>query len=142
MNNQPPRSSITDGFVSDHRQNQRTFILGGIIGLEKRIERETCRIQNLRHLSVASCVVTIVSMQSAEYYAEISMNIRSDPMRLAAQIISGRFSGGGSDSASTRRCYFRPDDGGHCGHLPGLELPAAPVLYFHAFSPRVCSYWR
>lgn len=34
-------------------------------------------------------MLTIVSIQSAEYYAEISMNIRSDPMRLAAQIISG-----------------------------------------------------
>ena len=40
-------------------------------------------------ISVASCVLTIVSIQSAEYYAEISANIRSDPMRLAAQIISG-----------------------------------------------------
>lgn len=43
----------------------------------------------LGKICVASCVLTIVSIQSAEYYAEISMNIRSDPMRLAAQIISG-----------------------------------------------------
>jgi putative Mg2+ transporter-C (MgtC) family protein len=65
------------------------FILGGIIGLERESKGKPVGFKTCVILSVASCVLTIVSIQSAEYYAEISMNIRSDPMRLAAQIISG-----------------------------------------------------
>jgi len=65
------------------------FILGGIIGLERESKGKPVGFKTCVIISVASCVLTIVSIQSAEYYAEISMNIRSDPMRLAAQIISG-----------------------------------------------------
>ncbi|HDT6529452.1 TPA: MgtC/SapB family protein, partial [Raoultella ornithinolytica] len=65
------------------------FILGGIIGLERESKGKPVGFKTCVIISVASCVLTIVSIQSAEYYAEISANIRSDPMRLAAQIISG-----------------------------------------------------
>lgn len=65
------------------------FILGGIIGLERESKGKPVGFKTCVIISVASCILTIVSIQSAEYYAEISMNIRSDPMRLAAQIISG-----------------------------------------------------
>ncbi len=34
-------------------------------------------------------MLTIVSITSAEHYAELASNIRTDPMRLAAQVISG-----------------------------------------------------
>lgn len=65
------------------------FFLGGILGLERESKGKPVGFKTCVIISVASCVLTIVSIQSAEYYAEISMNIRSDPMRLAAQIISG-----------------------------------------------------
>lgn len=65
------------------------FILGGIIGQERESKGKPVGFKTCVIISVASCVLTIVSIQSAEYYAEISANIRSDPMRLAAQIISG-----------------------------------------------------
>ena len=82
------------------------FILGGIIGLERESKGKPVGFKTCVILSVASCVLTIVSIQSAEYYAEISMNIRSDPMRLAAQIISGvGFLGAG---------VILHDDGDHC----------------------------
>ena len=55
------------------------FILGGIIGLERESKGKPVGFKTCVILSVASCVLTIVSIQSAEYYAEISMNIRSDP---------------------------------------------------------------
>ncbi len=38
---------------------------------------------------MTTCVLTIVSIQAAEHYAQVSDNIRTDPMRLAAQVISG-----------------------------------------------------
>lgn len=65
------------------------FFLGGVLGLERESKGKPVGFKTCVIISVASCVLTIVSIQSAEYYAEISMNIRSDPMRLAAQIISG-----------------------------------------------------
>lgn len=65
------------------------FLLGGIIGLERESKGKPVGFKTCVIISVASCVLTIVSILSAEYYAEISLNIRSDPMRLAAQIISG-----------------------------------------------------
>ncbi|TDQ26170.1 putative Mg2+ transporter-C (MgtC) family protein [Raoultella sp. BIGb0149] len=65
------------------------FILGGIFGLERESRGKPVGFKTCVIIAVASCILTIVSIQSAEYYAEISMNIRSDPMRLAAQVISG-----------------------------------------------------
>ncbi|OCJ22603.1 MgtC/SapB family protein [Serratia sp. 14-2641] len=65
------------------------FVLGGVIGLERESKGKPVGFKTCVIIAVASCVLTVVSIQSAEYYAEISVNIRSDPMRLAAQIISG-----------------------------------------------------
>ncbi|MBQ0532844.1 MULTISPECIES: MgtC/SapB family protein [Providencia] len=65
------------------------FVLGGLLGLEREAKGKPVGFTTCVIISVASCLLTIVSIQSAEYYAGISDNIRSDPMRLAAQIISG-----------------------------------------------------
>jgi len=65
------------------------FVLGGIIGLERESKGKPVGIKTCVIIAVASSLLTVVSIQSAEYYAGISDNIRSDPMRLAAQIISG-----------------------------------------------------
>ncbi|MBP6123400.1 MULTISPECIES: MgtC/SapB family protein [Providencia] len=65
------------------------FVLGGLLGLERESKGKPVGFTTCVIISVASCLLTIVSIQSAEYYAGISDNIRSDPMRLAAQIISG-----------------------------------------------------
>ncbi|WP_437887056.1 MgtC/SapB family protein [Phytobacter sp. V91] len=65
------------------------FVLGGIIGLERESKGKPVGVKTCVIIAVASSVLTVVSIQSAEYYAGISDNIRSDPIRLAAQIISG-----------------------------------------------------
>lgn len=65
------------------------FFLGGIIGLERESKGKPVGFKTCVIIAVASCILTVVSIQSAEHYAEMSVNIRSDPMRLAAQIISG-----------------------------------------------------
>lgn len=65
------------------------FVLGGVIGLERESKGKPVGFKTCVIIAVISCVLTVVSIQSAEYYAEMSVNIRSDPMRLAAQIISG-----------------------------------------------------
>lgn len=110
------------------------FILGGIIGLERESKGKPVGFKTCVILSVASCVLTIVSIQSAEYYAEISMNIRSDPMRLAAQIISGvGFLGAGV-------ILHRHDDAisglttaAIVWASAGIGITCGAGFYFHAF---------
>ncbi|MTH48020.1 MgtC/SapB family protein [Intestinirhabdus alba] len=65
------------------------LLLGGAMGLERESRGKPVGFKTCVTLAVASCMLTIVSIESAEYFAGISPNIRSDPMRLAAQIISG-----------------------------------------------------
>jgi len=65
------------------------FVLGGVIGLERESKGKPVGFKTCVIIAVASGLMTDISIQSAEYYAGISENIRSDPMRLAAQIISG-----------------------------------------------------
>ncbi len=65
------------------------FCLGGFIGLERESKGKPVGFKTCVIISAASCMLTIVSIASAEHYAELSSNIRTDPMRLAAQVISG-----------------------------------------------------
>ncbi|QEH45130.1 MgtC/SapB family protein [Aggregatibacter actinomycetemcomitans] len=65
------------------------MILGGIIGLERELKAKPVGVKTCMIIAVTTCVLTIVSIQSAEHYAQVSENIRTDPMRLAAQVISG-----------------------------------------------------
>ena len=65
------------------------MLLGGVIGLERELKRKPVGVKTCVIIAITTCILTIVSIQSAEYYAEVSENIRTDPMRLAAQVISG-----------------------------------------------------
>lgn len=64
-------------------------LLGGLIGLEREKKRKPVGIKTCMIIAVTTCLLTVVSIQAAEYYASLSENIRTDPMRLAAQVISG-----------------------------------------------------
>ncbi|TNH04085.1 MgtC/SapB family protein, partial [Testudinibacter sp. TR-2022] len=66
-----------------------TCFLGGIIGLEREVKRKPVGIKTCIIIAVTTCILTVVSIHAAEYYAALSSNIRTDPMRLAAQVISG-----------------------------------------------------
>lgn len=63
--------------------------LGGVIGLERELKRKPVGVKTCVIIAITTCLLTIVSIQAAEHYAEVSDNIRTDPMRLAAQVISG-----------------------------------------------------
>ena len=65
------------------------LVLGGIIGLERELKHKPVGVKTCAIIAVTTCVLTIVSIQAAEHYAQVSDNIRTDPMRLAAQVISG-----------------------------------------------------
>ncbi|MFX3622900.1 MAG: MgtC/SapB family protein [Ectobacillus sp.] len=69
--------------------------LGFIIGLERELRRKPLGLKTCLVISIISCLLTIVSVESA-YTLPAPDHIRTDPLRLAAQIVSGiGFLGGG-----------------------------------------------
>lgn len=65
--------------------------LGFIIGLERELKRKPLGLKTSSVIAIVSCLLTIVSMESA-YLATgrtDGVNVTMDPLRLAAQIVSG-----------------------------------------------------
>lgn len=64
--------------------------LGLIIGLERELKRKPVGLKTSLVISIVSCLLTIVSIESAYMVPpREDINITMDPLRLAAQIISG-----------------------------------------------------
>ncbi|MBA2875558.1 MgtC/SapB family protein [Thermaerobacillus caldiproteolyticus] len=63
-------------------------ILGLIIGLERELKRKPVGLKTCLVISIVSCLLTIVSIESA-YIFPMKDHITMDPLRLAAQIVSG-----------------------------------------------------
>lgn len=67
-----------------------TAALGLIIGLERELKRKPVGLKTCLVISIVSCLLTIVSIESAYIVPpRPDINITMDPLRLAAQIISG-----------------------------------------------------
>nr|WP_017554791.1 MgtC/SapB family protein [Heyndrickxia coagulans] len=67
-----------------------TAVLGLIIGLERELKRKPLGLKTSLVISIISCLLTIVSIQSAYLFNHAhSVQITTDPLRLAAQIVSG-----------------------------------------------------
>lgn len=64
--------------------------LGLIIGIEREIKRKPIGLKTSLVISITSCMLTIVSIESAfKFPGSDQLNITMDPLRLAAQIVSG-----------------------------------------------------
>ncbi len=64
--------------------------LGAIIGLERELKQKPVGLKTSLVISIISCLLTIVSVESVYRYPGSSdVNITMDPLRLAAQIVSG-----------------------------------------------------
>ncbi|WP_141433794.1 MgtC/SapB family protein [Bacillus sp. 03113] len=65
-------------------------ILGLIIGLERELKRKPVGLKTSLVICIVSCLLTIVSIESAYMFPKNDrINITMDPLRLAAQIVSG-----------------------------------------------------
>ncbi|MGG3468258.1 MgtC/SapB family protein [Neobacillus pocheonensis] len=65
-------------------------VFGLIIGLERELKRKPVGLKTSLVISVVSCLLTIVSIQSAYLFPNSpDVKITMDPLRLAAQIVSG-----------------------------------------------------
>src|SRR5690625_2967788 len=64
--------------------------LGLVIGLERELKRKPLGLKTSSVISIISCLITIVSIESAyTFLGSEKIEIRMDPLRLAAQIVSG-----------------------------------------------------
>ncbi|MGG0643202.1 MgtC/SapB family protein [Sporosarcina gallistercoris] len=66
-------------------------VLGLIIGLERELKSKPLGLKTSLVISIVSCLLTIVSIESAYTFPNSAsgVNIQMDPLRLAAQIVSG-----------------------------------------------------
>ncbi len=65
-------------------------VFGLIIGLERELKRKPVGLKTSLVISVVSCLLTIVSIESAYMFPDSKdIKITMDPLRLAAQIVSG-----------------------------------------------------
>lgn len=65
-----------------------SLFLGLFIGLDRQLKNKPLGVKTSMVISVASCLITIVSIQSVAKYS-VPGHTNMDPMRLAAQIVSG-----------------------------------------------------
>lgn len=66
-------------------------ILGLVIGLERELKQKPLGLKTSLVISIISCLLTIVSIESAYTFPDshTGSKIQMDPLRLAAQIVSG-----------------------------------------------------
>lgn len=65
-------------------------LLGLIIGIERELKRKPLGLKTSLVISIISCLLTIVSIESAYLFpGSDDVRIQMDPLRLAAQIVSG-----------------------------------------------------
>lgn len=79
--------------VLDYEMLLKLFIsaiLGLIIGLERELKRKPLGLKTSLVISIVSCLLTIVSIESAYLFPGADdIKIQMDPLRLTAQIVSG-----------------------------------------------------
>ncbi|WP_188454945.1 MgtC/SapB family protein [Virgibacillus oceani] len=64
-------------------------ILGFLIGWDRSSKHKPAGLKTYTYVAVACTLITIVSIRSVESFSNPLIGTRMDPMRLAAQIVSG-----------------------------------------------------
>lgn len=65
-----------------------SLLVGVLIGIDRQLKNKPLGVKTSMVISVASCLVTMVSIESVHKYSDPG-HTNMDPMRLAAQIVSG-----------------------------------------------------
>ncbi|WP_139378317.1 MgtC/SapB family protein [Mesobacillus jeotgali] len=82
----------TSGFYWQHEIYFRILVsavLGFLIGWDRTSKNKPAGLKTYTYVSVACTLITIVSIESAEILSQHDSGKVMDPMRLAAQIVSG-----------------------------------------------------
>lgn len=64
-------------------------ILGFIIGWDRSSKNKPAGMKTYTYVAVACTLITLVSIYSADQFSKPNSGLQMDPMRLAAQIVSG-----------------------------------------------------
>jgi len=64
-------------------------VLGLLIGFDRTHKHKPAGVKTYTFVTVASALITIVSIESVEVYGQLHNRTMMDPMRLTAQIVSG-----------------------------------------------------
>lgn len=64
-------------------------LLGMFLGWDRTSKNKPAGLKTFTFVSVSCTLITLVSIYSAEIFGSTNINNRMDPMRLAAQIVSG-----------------------------------------------------
>ncbi|OMF33854.1 hypothetical protein BK133_13290 [Paenibacillus sp. FSL H8-0548] len=84
--------SFLSGFFFDYEIYFRVFIsafLGLLIGFDRTHKNKPAGVKTYTFVTVASALITIISIESVGVYGQLYDNTMMDPMRLTAQIVSG-----------------------------------------------------
>jgi putative Mg2+ transporter-C (MgtC) family protein len=65
-----------------------SLLLGFLLGVDRELKHKPLGMKTMMVISVASCLITIVSIESTQRFAILG-HTNMDPLRLAAQIVSG-----------------------------------------------------
>ncbi len=80
---------FTDPSANSLFQLAVACLLGGALGLDRSLKHKPVGLKTCLIIALSTCLLTIVSVKTAEFYSTMAGNIGSDPMRLSAQVISG-----------------------------------------------------
>jgi putative Mg2+ transporter-C (MgtC) family protein len=83
---------IFSDFFSDYEIYFRILLsafLGLLIGFDRTHKNKPAGVKTYTFVTVASALITIVSIESVEMYSHLHERTMMDPMRLAAQIVTG-----------------------------------------------------
>lgn len=109
-------------------------LLGLMIGIERELKHKPLGLKTCMVIAVSSCLLTIVSIESSVKFAEFSSNIRTDPMRLAAQVVSGiGFIGAGVILRRNNDAISGLTTAAIIWGASGLGISAGAGFYYEAF---------
>ncbi len=110
-----------------------SILLGMAIGLERELQKKPLGLKTSLVICVSSCILTIVSIESAQQYAEAYIR-PMDPLRLAAQIVSGvGFLGAGVILRKQNDVIMGLTTAAMIWSASGLGIAAGAGFYLEAF---------
>lgn len=85
-------SSLLNYFDNNYEHFLKIIIsatLGFLIGLDREYKNKPAGVKTYMYVSVACTLLTIISIESVTKFGTMNDLVRMDPLRLAAQIVSG-----------------------------------------------------
>jgi putative Mg2+ transporter-C (MgtC) family protein len=64
-------------------------VLGFIIGWDRESKSKPAGIKTYMYVCIASCLITLISIYSVDKFSSLNNRTMMDPLRLAAQIVTG-----------------------------------------------------